>query len=174
MRGAVFFSAYIDDTSLLAAAILSASGAGMQSLIGFFVAVVFGYFSYKDWPTIRLAWRSRAWLPTPATVVDMVDTSFVIDSVSAHTTASRTIFTETQFTFEYWVDEKVYWSTRFSFGGHVDQPWGGYSVGDKVTIHYDPDAADQAVLHRGLTSSLLFSTTLCVAGLAWAIAFLVI
>jgi hypothetical protein len=139
--------------------------------IGLTIIAFFGFLTFRDWPTIRIAWQSRRWLPAPATVMDMKDHSFVIDSVNKYSAATTTKYVESEFMFRYTVNEVSHTSNCYSFGGHVDQLDAPFAVGNVTTIYYDPHDPSRAVVKRGLSISILSAPLLTILGVAWLLAF---
>lgn len=139
-----------------------------ELIIGAVIFAVFAYLTYADRSTILIAWRSRNWSPATAEVVDMENNSFEIPSIGKYSSARSTRYVESQYTFKFDVKEVTYTSTCYSFGGHIDQ-YGSFSVGDSVTIYYDPADPHRAVVKRSLSSSILSAPLFCVLTLAWII-----
>jgi len=127
----------------------------MLPVLGSLLLLLFAYLTWKDWPGIRDAWRSRKWKPTHARVVKMKDHWFEMDVAGKYSTATKKTIRETFYTFRYVVNHTTFHTKRFSFGGRMDQSDAQFSAGDSVTIYYNPAHPSEAVVQRGLSFSVL-------------------
>jgi hypothetical protein len=136
-------------------------------------ALAFGsvWLLYKERILITLGLRSYSWKATTGTIVDSRDESFVTDGLtgSAGTGIGEVRWNEQTYIFEYKVADRLYRCSRYCFGGWAEQLAATYSIGDTVTVYFDPANPHQAVLKRGLTWSATFGIWPLIVSLGYAL-----
>lgn len=102
---------------------------------------------------IRLGWASYRWRSTEGTIIDSRDSSFTSSGVGGTSGASygvRVKFDETAHDYEYQVAGRTFRCSTYCFGGWADNARAFYAIGAKVTVYYDPQRPESAVLRPGL------------------------
>ena len=137
----------------------------MLTAIGIIVFIFFGRLSLLEQPQLRLALTSRRWHPVMGAVTCTKDNSFMVNLASGYASGHK----EDLLTIQYEVSGFSFTTQSYSFGGHLDQPFGIHRVGDHLAVYYNPSNPAQAVVKRGVTFSLLLSPILCLSGLGWVV-----
>lgn len=132
---------------------------------GIIVFLIFGRLTFLEQPQLRLAFASRKWRPVTGVVIDIEDIPFMVDPASRYASGSR----ENLITVHYEVSGVRFKTQNYSFGGHLDQPYGIHRMDQKLTVYYNPSNPAEAVVKRGVTFSLFVSPLLCLAGLVLVI-----
>ena len=138
----------------------------IAALPGTGLFLMFAYLAYADRAIFLQSLQSLQWVKTDATIIEVVDNSFDIDSADQYTPARTTRYYEIKCTYKYNVDDRTYYGERHSFGGHLDQGWPRVLTGDRVSIFYDRNDPSQSVVRRGATPTLWFSPIGAVGALA--------
>ncbi len=120
--------------------------------IGFTVAGLLVLYSERK--LIRQAICSYKWRTTEATVVDSADASFTTPGIDRNTSVGSVAYRETAHIFEYEVAGRVYRTTTYCFGAHVEQASAAFLIGTKVRIYYDAKDPTHAVVRRGFQPSM--------------------
>jgi hypothetical protein len=97
----------------------------------------------------RLALSSYRWAITEGKIVDRFDKSFRAASDSER-------FIEIAHVYEYVVDGRTFNSSTYCFGAWLDKTEAAYVIGTKVSVYYDPEHPEMAVLKRGLQLGAIF------------------
>ena len=106
-----------------------------------------GFFLYKTVFTVRDGILSQSWPSTQGTVVEARIEQY---RTTGGTTSEKTIG---YFFYEYSVDQETYSSNRlnfFSISGDPVTAAKQFQPGEKVTVYYDPDDPERAVIELGL------------------------
>ncbi len=125
---------------------------------------------YKERDLIRLGLSSYRWAETEGTVVDSQDNSFTIAGIDRTSTGVVPVeYKETAHAYEYVVGGRTYRGSTYCFGGWAERAGAAYLIGTKVSVYYDPDRPERAVLRRGLQFGAVFGLVPIGAAVLWAV-----
>ncbi len=117
---------------------------------------------------VRLGLASYRWARTEGAIVDSSDASFYTDGLDNTGTGIVPVqYKETAHTYEYQVDGRTYRSSTFCFGGHAAMAAAAYLIGTRVSVYYNPQRPEVAVLRRGVQFGAVFGVVPIGAGLIW-------
>ena len=88
-----------------------------------------------------------------ARVVDVEDSSFVIDVVYKYSSERQTRFTQYTYTFRLSVGSENFENHCYCFGAYAEQATASFDLGDEVTVFDAPAIPANAVVCRGIMPS---------------------
>jgi len=155
-------------------------GALCVLFVGLGVAAIGGYQLYLVWRNRRRAAASQGWPATGGLIVQ----SEVQKEVSTDSEGDTTTSFIHRLEYEYRVGGQVYRSRQMAFGAAAAYPTaakagaaaGRFPPGAGVTVYYNPQRPDQAVLQRaatGQTALLTVGVIFLLSGLCMACVFTV-
>ena len=137
-----------------------------------YFAMMIGFAAFGGWvlfssrALIRQALASYKWRVTEGNIIDSSDDSFTTAGLNRWNAGVGPVtYNETAHVYEYLVEGRLYRSSVYCFGAHVEQAEAAFLIGSKVKVYYDPRDPQRAVLKRGLQPSMFLGPFLLATAL---------
>lgn len=96
-------------------------------------------------------WSSRRWIPSEATILQILDTTSYMDTASQYRGSGVSRLEGRAYRYRYEVSGTLYESMRYSFEHEPREDMPVMEVDQQITIYHDPSDPRRAVIRRGLT-----------------------
>ncbi len=145
----------------------------MQFLYSMAMVALIGlglWLLYLSREPIRFGLASYKWATADGIIVDSYDDSFTTDGLDSTGTGIVPVTNKaTGHLYEYQVQGRMFRSSTYCFGGHVDDAGAAYLIGTPVKVYYDPHDPQRAVLKRGIQFGALFGIMPLAGGIFMAL-----